>query len=147
MIARPGRVLIRDEIDYVRRYAEQLKGEGVDIIIGLGHSGYGKDKELAAKVPNLDLVIGGHSHSFLYPESKAPPSGEKPVGPYPTYVTQPRTGRKVPVVQAYAFTKYLGYLEIEFDDQGELISLSGDPVLLDSKWPQSKFLLHLLSCW
>ena len=142
MIAKAGKMLIRNEIESVRKYAEQLKGEGVDIIIAVGHSGYRKDKELAAKVPDLDMVIGGHSHSFLYPESKRWPSREKPVGPYPTVVVQPKTGRKVPVVQAYAFTKYLGYLELEFDDQGEVVSMSGDPILLDSKWPQSK----LISC-
>ena len=53
-------------------------GEGVDIIIGLGHSGYTKDKEIAAKVPHLDLVIGAHSHSFLYSKIENLPSIEHP---------------------------------------------------------------------
>jgi len=44
-----------------------------------------------------------------------PPSTEKPAGEYPTLVEQPG-GKIVPVVQAYAFTKYLGYLALTFDD-------------------------------
>lgn len=44
-----------------------------------------------------------------------PPSTEKPVGEYPTLVEQP-SGKIVPVVQAYAYTKYLGYLSVTFDE-------------------------------
>ena len=42
----------------------------MDVLIALGHSGYEKDKELASRVPHLDLVVGGQSHSFLYEENK-----------------------------------------------------------------------------
>jgi 5'-nucleotidase len=38
----------------------------VDILIALGHSGYERDQEIARDVPQLDLVVGGHSHSLLY---------------------------------------------------------------------------------
>ena len=110
--------------------------EGVNIIIGLGHSGYTKDKEIAAKVPHLDLVIGAHSHSFLYDKSESQPSIERPRGPYPTIITQ-KSGRRVPVVQAYAFTKYLGKISLEIDQDGEVQSIDGRPVLLDSKYKQS----------
>ncbi len=41
-------------------------------------------------------------------------------GPYPTYVSNPDTGRTVPVVQAFYYTKYLGHLRLDFDDDGEL---------------------------
>lgn len=46
--------------------AESLKNSGVNIIIALGHSGYEKDMEIGVKCPLVDVVIGGHSHSFLY---------------------------------------------------------------------------------
>ena len=46
--------------------AKKLKSQGVNIIIGLGHAGYENDKELARYVPDIDLVIGGHTHTFLY---------------------------------------------------------------------------------
>lgn len=45
-------------------------------------------------------------------------------------------GPLVPVVQAYAFGKYLGYLNVKFDDQGNVLSASGNPILLDSSIPE-----------
>lgn len=57
----------------------------------------------------VDIVVGGHSHTFLY--SGINPSIEKIEGPYPIVVTQ-NSGKKVPVVQAYAFTKYMGMLSV-----------------------------------
>ena len=50
-------------------------------------------------------------------------------------VTQ-SNGRVVPVVQAYAFTKYLGFIKLTFDEQGELTSWAGTPILLNSSYPQ-----------
>merc|ERR1711962_1898125 len=108
----PGnQVVFTDEIEAVKEEARALKEAGVDIIIALGHSGYEIDQKLAFEVPELDLVVGGHSHTFLYtPTPTAPlPSTEQPRGDYPTYVTQ-TGGKVVPVVQAYCYTKYLGHL-------------------------------------
>ena len=65
------------------------------------------------------------------------PSIEKPIGPYPTMVKQP-SGRQVPVVQAYAFGKYLGYLQTTFNDDGEMTSHSGNPILLDGRIKQGR---------
>ena len=64
-----------------------------------------------------------------------PPSKEEPVGNYPFIVTSD-DGRKVPVVQAYAFGKYLGYLKVEFDAKGNVITSHGNPILLDSSIPE-----------
>ena len=47
-------------------------------------------------------------------------------------ITQ-ESGRKVLIVQAYAFGKYLGFLDAVFDTNGELISWGGNPILLDNK--------------
>ena len=38
------------------------------------------------QVADIDVVIGGHSHSFLY--TGEAPSVETPEGEYPTYITQ-----------------------------------------------------------
>nr|CAD7403331.1 unnamed protein product [Timema cristinae] len=59
------------------------------------------------------------------------PDLEVPESLYPHVVTQ-SSGRKIPVVQAYAYTKYLGQLDLVFDEHGEIISNKGNPILLDS---------------
>lgn len=48
-------------------------------------------------------------------------------------------GRDVPVVQAYAFGKYLGYLKVTFDEAGNVIKATGNPILMDSSIPQGRF--------
>lgn len=67
------------------------------------------DQQIGINCPDIDVVIGGHSNTFLYngPE----PDVEKVEGPYPMVVTQ-KSGKKVPVAQAYAYTKYLGHLKL-----------------------------------
>lgn len=57
---------ILDEVTYIREEAERLKSHGVNILIALGHSGYAKDQVIAKDVTEIDLVVGGHSHTFLY---------------------------------------------------------------------------------
>lgn len=86
-----------------------MKKNGVKIIIALGHSGYEVDQEIAKNCPLVDAVIGGHSNTFLYTGDA--PDAEKVDGPYPTVVKQ-ASGKEVPVVQAYAYTKYLGELKL-----------------------------------
>lgn len=89
--------------------AAELKSNGVNIIIALGHSGLDVDQKIALECKDIDIVVGGHSHTFLWTGNK--PSTEEPVGPYPVVVTRP-DGKKVPVVQAYAYTKYLGHVKL-----------------------------------
>ncbi|MCG7518913.1 bifunctional UDP-sugar hydrolase/5'-nucleotidase [Ruegeria sp. Ofav3-42] len=117
----PGKdVLFQDEIESLIADVEALKAEGVDIVIALTHVGLAKDLEIAEKVPGLDLVIGGHSHTLLSNTQ------EGAAGPYPTMVGD------VPVVQAYAYSKYLGEITLTFDDDGNLVSAEGEPILLDA---------------
>jgi 5'-nucleotidase len=54
------------EIETVKKEVEELKSKGVNIIIALSHAGLDVDREVAAAVPDIDVIVGGHSHSFLY---------------------------------------------------------------------------------
>ena len=63
------------------------------------------------------------------------PSNEDPAGLYPTIITQ-ESGKKVPVVQAFFFGKYLGVLHLTFDDNGEVTTSVGNPILLDGRIPE-----------
>lgn len=122
----PGpNVIFQDEIDSLSADAQALTEEGVSKIIALTHMGFRKDQAAAAAVPGVDAVIGGHSHTFL---SASDPDR---AGAYPTMVSQ-EDGTMVPVVQAYAYSKYLGHLILEFDDAGNLLHAGGDTILLDA---------------
>ncbi|MFN7126804.1 MAG: 5'-nucleotidase C-terminal domain-containing protein, partial [Allorhizobium sp.] len=68
---------------------------------------------------------GGHSHTLLSN------TDEKAAGPYPTMVKNP-AGKDVPIVQAYAYSKYLGDLTVVFDDAGVVKKATGEPKLLDA---------------
>lgn len=80
------------------------------------------------------------AHTFLYTGSV--PDVEVSEGEYPTWITQ-ENGKRVPVVQTYAFTKYLGNLELEFNDEGNLVQLDGKPILLDSSIAEDAEVLRL----
>ncbi|MEO0358610.1 MAG: metallophosphoesterase, partial [Pseudomonadota bacterium] len=122
----PGdNVIFMDEIESLQADVDMLTGQGVDIIIALTHVGLAKDLEIAEMVTGLDAVIGGHSHTFL--SSSSP----KRAGAYPTYVSQ-ADGTLVPVTQAYAYSKYVGHLELTFDDDGVLLFAGGDTIVLDA---------------
>lgn len=59
-----------DPLECANRYAEILKEKKhCDLVICLTHLGYEgesfTDQELVKGLKNVDLVIGGHSHTFL----------------------------------------------------------------------------------
>nr|CAD7456965.1 unnamed protein product [Timema tahoe] len=132
-LSKSEKVKYIDEVDAIKLEADKLKNQGINILIALGHSGFRKDIQIATEVPDIDVVIGGHTNTFLYTGDQ--PDLEVPESLYPHVVTQP-SGRKVYVVQAYAYTKYLGQLDLEFDEHGEVISHKGNPILLDSSVTQ-----------
>lgn len=45
---------------------------GVDKIVALGHSGFDVDRDVAYRVGGVDVVIGGHSNTFLYTGKQGP---------------------------------------------------------------------------
>ncbi|KAL5239248.1 hypothetical protein ACI65C_006658 [Semiaphis heraclei] len=132
-----GKVRITDEVQSVRTEVAKLKNAGVEFIIALGHSGLEMDRRVAREVDGVDAVVGGHSHSYL--NSGPPQDDETPVGPYP--VIEKRGERIVPVVQAYAFGKYLGKLVLTFNGEKRLVSAVGSPILLDQTVPQDAKML------
>jgi 5'-nucleotidase len=56
-----------DEIESIKKEAKALTESGVDIIIAVGHSGFVKDKEIAEKVPQVDVVVGGNNLNNITP--------------------------------------------------------------------------------
>lgn len=124
-LATPGpNITIEDDIKTITAEVEKLRGQGVNKIIALTHVGYPRDKEMIAKIPGVDVVVGGHSHSLL---SNTDPKAE---GPYPTMIDNP-DGYKVPVTQAASYSKLLGEFKVVFDDNGVVKEASGNPIPLD----------------
>lgn len=139
---------IRNDVDYIeevqaiKEEVKKLKQQGINILIALGHSGFTKDLQIAREVEDIDLVIGGHTNTFLW--NGTSPDIEKPEGPYPMIVKQ-ASGRLVPAVQAYAYTKYLGKLHLVFNSDGEVVSFNGNPILLDKTVPQDPDVLAIVN--
>ncbi len=124
-LSSPGpNITIADDVKSITAEVEKLKAQGVNKIIAVTHIGYRRERDVIAKIPGIDVVVGGHSHSLL---SNTDPKAE---GPYPTMVDNP-DGSKVPVVQAASYSKYLGEFKVVFDDNGVVKEASGDPIFLD----------------
>lgn len=71
----PGALTFPDPIKTARNIAQQLRTEGADVIICISHGGVrepqngpiteGDDLDLARAVPEIDVIIGGHTHTFM----------------------------------------------------------------------------------
>lgn len=101
-----------------------LQGMGVNKIVALTHIGYEYDLDLAAAVSGIDVIVGGHSHTPLGPMPGA-------TGDYPTPVNSP-AGEPVLVVSAWEWGKYLGRLDVTFNDAGVVQTYNGAPIKIDN---------------
>lgn len=62
---RVGKIVLNNEIKSLKKEVEKLKSNGVEFIIALGHSGLEMDRQVAREVDGVDVVVGGHSHTYL----------------------------------------------------------------------------------
>ena len=122
----PGEnVKLTSTVESAKAEVAKLEAEGINKIILLSHVGISQDKVLAAEVSGVDVIVGGHSHTLLSNTQK------RAKGPYPTWIDGPE-GKPTPIVQAYAYGKFLGELKVKFDDDGNLLEAVGEPILLDA---------------
>ena len=55
-----------DNVEVVNRWAAHLhEAEKCDMIILLSHAGYGADQDIVPQTRWIDLVVGGHTHTFV----------------------------------------------------------------------------------
>jgi len=130
-IASPGKtVKFLPAEGIARQYISELNGLGINKIVILSHLGYEPDLKLAGAVPGIDIIVGGHSHTFMGgPEFSE--MGLNPVTPYPTIVTGPG-GDKVLIVHAWESDQMLGQIKLNFDDYGKISSYSGQPFIFST---------------
>lgn len=130
VISSPGKeVKMRPLKASVQKAADELTAQGVNKIVLLTHIGYQQDQELAAQLRNVDVIVGGHSHTLL---GKLPGAeGAAGGGSYPT-VVKDADGREVPIVQAWNWGLVVGRLQVTFDAEGRATSWSGGPLPVDA---------------
>lgn len=103
-------------IDKAKETVKRLQDEGINKIIALTHLGYNYDRKLAEAVDGIDIIVGGHSHTNL-PEPVLVGGGAEPTI----------------IVQAEDNSKFLGRLDVEFDQSGVLKAWNGRLLDLNAK--------------
>lgn len=133
-ISSPGaNIKMLDTVTSLKDNVAALEAQGVNKIVFLSHVGYPMDKELAAQVPGIDVIIGGHSHTLLGTfDNKDFPKSE---GDYPTVVQNP-DGNKTLIVTSWEWGKLLGKLQVTFDDAGAVQSWEGNPIPVTKDIPE-----------
>lgn len=58
-------VVYEDPIRISNEVAAELKEKGCDLVICLSHLGVQMDRNLVANTRNIDVILGGHSHTFM----------------------------------------------------------------------------------
>ena len=65
-ISRVGNLQYQEPSAVINRYAEYLRNEkGCDLVFCLSHLGFSVDCEVAPATRNVDVIVGGHSHTQL----------------------------------------------------------------------------------
>lgn len=119
-LSSPGdNIIFTDSVAAVQAEVDFLTEAGVNIIILLSHSSYEVDKMIAANTTGVDVIVGGHDNAYLSNVS------DRAKGPYPTVVNGTQ------IVQAYAYGKFLGELSVLFDEAGNVVYATGEPITID----------------
>ncbi|WP_426480722.1 bifunctional metallophosphatase/5'-nucleotidase [Chryseobacterium sp. R2ACT005] len=120
-----GETVYSNPIDVAQHYSNYLKKEQkCDLVICLSHIGYDykdepnkiSDKILAANTENIDIILGGHTHTFL---------------PEPQSYTN-RQGKNVLVNQVGWAGLLLGRIDFYFDTNKNVQHISWNNQAIDS---------------
>lgn len=113
-----------EPIEVAQHYADFLKKDKkCDLVICLSHIGYDyrdddkkvSDKKLAAKTDNIDIILGGHTHTFL---------------PEPQIFTN-KSGKNVLVNQVGWAGLLLGRIDFYFDENKKIQNISWNNQVID----------------
>ena len=99
-----GDIKYLDPVESLNKYAAELKKQGCDLVVCVSHVGFFKDREnegdrqLAANSTDVDIIIGGHTHTNLQGcEEQAN-----------------RNGKLVKIVQNYKSGFKVGRINVDF---------------------------------
>jgi 2',3'-cyclic-nucleotide 2'-phosphodiesterase (5'-nucleotidase family) len=124
-------------LDYrksVLRAVSALVRDGVNKIVLLSHAGYAADLAMLPSLAGIDIVVSAHDHPLLGDADAIAAMGlaeqaEQVVGPYPT-VLRNAFGHTTLLVGAYEKGRWLGRLDVTFDDAGDIIDWYGAPIFV-----------------
>ncbi len=128
LLSSPGQNLrFTDPAEAAARAIAEIRATGPATIILLSHLGIGHDRRMAAQVPGIDAIIGGHSHTLL----AATPDAD---GPSPMLVEG--RDRVVRIVQTGAYGRFLGRLDLDLAADGRIASQGGSTEPLGADIPE-----------
>lgn len=118
-----------DEATAIQREVDRLKAQGIDRIVVLSHMGFTHDLAVIPRVSDIDVVIGGDSHTLQgdFASLGLAPNGQ-PL-PYP-YLTRNKNGDTVCVAHAWEYAKAIGELKVEYAPDGRVQACGGRARLL-----------------
>jgi len=110
---------VQSPASVVNELIPEVKKNGADIIIALTHQGVIEDSILATQCPDLDIIVGGHSHTPLF---------------------RPKYVNGIVIVQAGSRGRWLGKLDVVVDafkdtviqSRGELVECRTADIVPDS---------------
>lgn len=141
----PETLKFQKHLAATQKAADELTAQGINKIILLTHIGYEEDQKLGKQLRNVDLIVGGHSHTPLGTPAL---EGWRPSqGQYPTLIKD-ADGKTVPVVQSWEWGKVLGRIKVSFDKSGNLVKVNeAENMVVDAKIPEDKKIAGILDAF
>lgn len=125
-------VTIEDATSVINQLTKELKSKhNINIFVLISHEGLAKDQKITKTLNDIDVIIGGDSHSFCGDFKKV---GLETQCPYPLVKTN-ASGQKTCIVQAFEHAKLVGDLQVSFDALGNVTGCTGHPIM--PIWTQS----------
>lgn len=118
-------------LDTAKRLVPELR-KRCDVLVLLTHVGVEVDSAIAAAVPGVDVIVGGHTHTKLdRPLSVKGPDGF------------------VAVAQAWKYGRVVGVLDLEFDRESHRVTKSEGRLVPmdDAALPRDKAVADLVASW
>lgn len=119
ILSSPGPNLrFTDPAEAAARAVAEIRAGGPATVVLLSHMGLGADRRMAEQVAGIDVIVGGHSHTLLAAETDAE-------GPAPTLVDG--RDRTVRILQAGAYGRFLGLMDLDLAADGRVAAQGGGP--------------------
>lgn len=131
IVSNPGNVLAGPVLAAVQAEVNALQADGVNKIILSSHlQNLGNELALVSQLSGVDVVIAGGGGELLLNADNARNTVAEATGAYPI-IRQDADGKNVAVVTTVGEYFYVGELDVEFDANGDVINVSGEPVVVD----------------